>query len=213
MKVTTGFRMAHALLWMGVVGVLSSCSSASSESESSLPVDESGGGARIINIDEGGSNNPFAFNKSDVQSSKEGSITGGKRSRYDVRSASAYAQANRDLPAALQKSYAKKDWSGAKDYSTGSYQTGDYGESKKKSWFGGRKSKEANQVARASGQSFQTNSYQTGSANEAGRSIKKKSNAYTEVRNSDGWGREPVILSKEQRRAITFGQSKSLLGR
>lgn len=212
MKVTTGFQMAHAVLWMSVV-ILSSCSSSSSESESSLPIDEGEAGARIIDIDEGGSNNPFAFNKSDVQSSKEGAITGGKRSRYDVRSASAYTQANRDLPAALQKSYAQKNWSGSKDFSTGSYQTADYGGAKKKSWFGGRKSKEANQVARASGQSFQTNPYQTGSANEAGRSIKKKSNAYTEVRNSDGWGREPVILSEEQYREITFGQSKSLLGR
>jgi hypothetical protein len=193
------------LLLIAAAGLVS-CSSSSSTAETDL--EPTGGGE--VNIKK---NNPFAFKNEDVERGDSDSITGGKRSQYDARKQSAYAKANGTLPAYLQKSYQKKAWAGGKDYSTGSYQTGSYGDAGKKSRFGGRKSNESNQIANASGQNFSTGSYRTGSANESGRGIQKKSSAYTESRNKNGWGRTPTILSEGEYRSISMGQAKSLLGR
>lgn len=198
------------LLLFSAAGLVS-CSSLSSETGLEPSTERTG--AREIAIDEGGGNNPFAFNNEDVQQGDNGSITGGKRSQYDSKMKSAYAQANGTVPAYMQRSYQQKAWAGGKDYSAGSYQTSKNSNAGKKSWFGGRKSNEASQVARASGQDFSTGSYRTGSANETGQSVKTGSNAYTESRNSNGWGGIPVILTTDEYRSISMGQTKSLLGR
>lgn len=197
-----------ALLSIVATGLVS-CSSSSSESG----LEPGPEGASVTEIDKKGKNNPFAFKNEDVQKGDNGEITGGKRSMYDAKAESAYAKANGDSPNYLQKSYQKKAWAGGKDYSTGSYRTGSYGQSGKKSWFGGRKSSEGNQIARASGKDFSTGSYGTGSANEAGRSVGTGSSAYVNSRNSDGWGRVPTIIDESEHRSLSMGQAKSLLGR
>ena len=198
------------LVWLLIVtSGLVSCSSSSSDSG----LEPEAQGATVTKIDKKGKNNPFAFNNEDVEKGDNGSITGGKRSMYDTQAESAYAKANGDLPDYLQRSYQKKAWAGGKNYSTGSYQTGSYGESGKKSWFGGRKSNEASRVAGATGKDFSTGSYQTGSANETGRSVRTGSNAYVEGRNSDGWGRTPTIFSASEYRSLSMGQARRLLGR
>lgn len=188
---------------------LVSCSTSSSESG----LDAGPDGANVTEIDKKGKNNPFAFKNEDVEKGDNGAITGGKRSMYDAKAESAYAKANGDLPNYLQRSYQKKAWAGGKNYSTGSYQTGSYGQSGKKSWFGGRKSNESDQIANASGRNYSTGSYGTGSANESGRSVRTGSNPYVDSRNSDGWGRVPTIIDEADHRRMSMGQAKSLLGR
>lgn len=101
---------------------ISSCSSSGGDSEAAAVSEPSG--ARISSLGDG--NNPFAFNQTDVQSSNEGAITGGKRSRYDKKAESAYAAANSGTPGYLKKSVIQKKWSGSKDFSTGSYQTSSF---------------------------------------------------------------------------------------
>lgn len=198
------------LLLIATTGLVS-CSSSSSEP---APDPRTAGGSEI-KISEDGSNNPFAFRQEDVQQGDDGSIVGGKRSQYESRVESAYAKANSSLPDYLQRSYQKSAWSGSKNYGTGSYQTAESKDSGKRSWFGGRKSGESDQVARASGQNYSTGSYQTGGASEAGRSVKTGSSGYIDSQNSKGWGRKkPIILSEgEYHRSLSLGQAKSLLGR
>jgi|TARA_B110000914_G_scaffold2226_1_gene1927 hypothetical protein len=196
------------LLLIPVAGLIS-CSSSWSDSG----LEPASQGATVTEIDKKGGNNPFAFKNEDIEKGDNGSITGGKRSMYDSKSESAYAKANGSLPEYLQRSYQKKAWAGGKNYSAGSYQTGTYGQSDKKSWFGGKKSNEVNQVARGFGQDFSTGSYRTGVANETGRGVVTGSNAYVEGRNRDGWGRIPTILSESEHRRLSMGQAKSLLGR
>ena len=157
-------------------------------------------------------NNPFAFKKEDV-SSENGVVTSGKRSQFDKRLKSAYAESNSSVPSYLQKSYQKQAWAGGKDYSTGSYKTEGYGQSDKKSWFSGKSSNEANRTARASGQTYDTGAFRTGSANEAGRTVASGTNAYVERQASDGWGRSPTILNESEHRRLTLREAKSLMGR
>jgi len=190
---------------------LVSCSSSSSSGEAPDPRASTGS---EIKIGEDGSNNPFAFNQTDVQQGDDGSIVGGKRSQYSSRVESAYAKANSSLPEYLQRSYQKSAWSGSKNYGTGSYETSESKDSGKRSWFGGRKSGESDQVARASGQNYSTGSYRTGGASEAGRAVRTGSSGYIDSQNSKGWGRKkPVILSEGEYRSLSLGQAKSLLGR
>lgn len=186
------------------VGGLVSCSS--STPETGLEPEKTG--ANKVKISEG--NNPFAFSKEDIQQGDDGRITGGKRSQYELKSEAAYARAN--ATAHLQKSYQKQSWSGARDYSTGSYQTGSYGGSERKSWFGGRKSRDADKVASAAGRDYSTGSYRTGQARESGRVQSTGSSAYVDEQARDGWRKIPILESKEYR-SLTMGQAKTLLGR
>ncbi len=138
-------------------------------------------------------------------------MTGGKRSRYDARKSSAYAQANANLPDYLKRGYHKKAWGQGKDYSTGSYQTRNFDRSGKKSWFGGKKSNESGQVAFGSGKGYRTGQFQTGSSMEDGKRMKTRSSWYADSR--DGWfKKKPTILSTEEYRDLTMNQAKSLLG-
>ena len=189
---------------------LVSCSSSSSDESGLTPERE---GARQIQIGEDGSNNPFAFKKEDIQQGDNGSITGGKRSQYSTELESAYAKVNREVPSYLQSSYQKTAWSGGKNYGTGSYETSASQQAQKKSWFGGRKSQEAQRVARASGRDFSTGSFRAGSASESGQSAPTKKSAYAESRAGNAWARKPVILSEGEYRSISRGQAKTLLGR
>jgi hypothetical protein len=185
--------------------------SCSSSPETGLTPPESGKNEIIMAED--GSNNPFTFKPEDVLQGDDGTVTGGKRSQYDSRMESAYAKANSKVPSYMQSSYQKAAWSGGKNYGTGSYKTSESDQGAKKSWFGGRKSKESSKVARASGQDFSTGSFQTGSANETGRTVKTGSNAYAESRSGNAWAGKPVILTEGEYRSISMGQAKSLLGR
>ena len=202
--------LRYFLLLIASAGLVSCASSSSSDSDAIA-----GGGAPVKSETTiGKDSNPFAFKQTDIQQGDDGSITGGKRSQYESKVESAYAKANSSVPAYLQRSYQKTAWSGKKNYSAGSYETSESKNTGKRSWFGGRKSNEANQVARASGQDYSTGSFKTGGANESGRSVRTGSNAYTESRTSDGWGRRPVILNEgEYHRNLSLGQAKSLLGR
>ena len=188
---------------------LVSCSSSSDES--GLTPEPSG--ARQVKIGEDGRNNPYAFKQEDIERGDDGSITGGKRSQFSTATESAYAQANRDVPSHFKTAYQRAAWSGGKNYRTGSYETSPSRKAGKKSWFGGRKSKEAQKVAGASGQDFSTGSYRTGSARESGRALPKKGSSYAESRSGNGWARKPVILSEGEYRSLSLGQAKSLLGR
>ncbi len=188
---------------------LASCSSSDSETGLTAPEPT---GARKVEIGKDGSNNPFAFKKSDVEQGDNGLITGGKRSQFEQRASSAYANANSKAPAYLQKSYNKQTWAGAKDYSTGSYKTSGYRKSGRKSWFGGRESSQSKKVASAAGKGFGTGSYRTGNATESGRAVSTGSSAYVDRQARDGWRRVKIIESDEYR-SLSMGQAKSLLGR
>lgn len=185
-------------------GGLISCSS--STPETGLEPEPAGDGK--VTISE--SNNPFAFSQEDIQQGDDGRITGGKRSQFELKSEAAYAKAN--AAADLQRSYQKQNWAGVRDYSTGSYQTGSYGDSGRKSWFGGRKSRDADQVANAAGRDYTTGSYRTGQAPESGQVRSTGSSAYVDEQAQDGWRRIPILENKEYR-SLTLGQAKSLLGR
>lgn len=187
---------------------LVSCSSSSPET--GLAPEPSG--AKQVDISKDGSNNPFAFSKEDIQRGDDGSITGGRRSQFELKADSAYARANADKAAYLQRSYNKETWSGSRRYSTGSYQTKANANSQRKSWFGGRKSRDAGRVARASGSGYQTGSYRTGSANENGRTRATGSSAYVDEQVEDGWRKIRILDSKEYR-SLSLGQARSLLGR
>ena len=187
---------------------LVSCSSSTSETG----IDPEPTGANQVNIQKDGSNNPFAFNKDDVNKAKDGRVTGGKRSQFELKADSAYAKANADASGYLKRSYHKQSWSGARDFSTGSYETGSYGKSKSKSWFSIRRSKNDGRMASAAGRDFSTGSYRTGSANEQGKVRPTGSSAYVDEQVSDGW-RKIQILENKQYRKLTMGQAKSLLGR
>lgn len=196
--------LSLAILTAGLV----SCSN--SDSESGLTPEPTG--ARQVEIGRDGSNNPFAFNKEDIQRGDDGSITGGKRSQYDSLADSAYARANADAPAYLQKSYHKEAWAGGKDYSTGSYKTGANSNAGTTSRFAGRQSDSSNKVARAGGQTFGTGSYGTGRANENGRTMATGTSGYVDEQARDGW-RKVKILEGNEYRSISMGQAKRLLGR
>lgn len=201
--------MQHHFLFLIPILGLVSCSS-SETSEASAEPEQSGAKNWGEMTD---SNNPFVFKKDDVESGEDGVVTSGKRSQFDKRTKSAYAEANSSVPSYLEKDYQKKAWSGGKDYSTGSYKTKGFNDSGKKSWFAGKSSDEASKVSRASGQNYATGSFQTGAANETGRSVASGSSSYVESRAADGWGRSPSILTPQDQRKLTMGQAKSLLGR
>ena len=159
------------------------------------------------------SNNPFVFKKEDVQTGSDGAVTSGKRSAFDQKISSAFVQASDGQASYLEKDYQMKKWSGSKGYDTGSYRVKNYSKSGKKSLFSGKSSSEAGRLANSSQKDYRTGSYQTGSANETSRSVKAGNNAYVEERASDGWGRSPVILSEQEYRRFSMGQTRSLLGR
>ena len=187
---------------------LVSCSSSSPETG----LDKEPSGAEKVKLSKDGSNNPFAFSQEDIQRGDDGRITGGKRSQYELKAESAYARANADAPARFQRSYQKQQWAGSRDFTTGSYRTGSFRESGSKSWLGGRKSREAGQVAGVAGQGFETGSYRTGRANEQGRARPTGSSAYVDEQAQDGW-RKIQILDQKEYRSLSMGQAKTLLGR
>ena len=189
-------------------GGLVSCSSSTQETG----LESETQGARMVTIDKDGDNNPFAFKKGDVEQGDSGLITGGKRSQFEQKASSAYADANSNSPAYLRKSYNRKTWAGPKDYSTGSYKTRGFRQSGQKSRFGDRKATQGNKVANARGKGFETGSYGTGSFSEGGRKISTGSSSYVDQQARDGWRRLKIIESDEYR-SISMGQAKSLLGR
>lgn len=190
------------------VAGLVSCSSSSSETG----VDPEPSGANQVTISKDGSNNPFAFSKEDIQRGADGRVTGEKRSQFEQQAESAYAEANDNLPAYLQKDFQKKTWRGSRDFRTGSYQTASYRESDQRSRFAGQRLREANKTARAAGEDFTTGSYRTGQANESGQIRPTGSSAYVDEQVADGWRKIQIIDDKEYR-SITMDQAKSLLGR
>lgn len=192
------------ILGLGLV----SCSS----SDKNVGLDPESQGARNVTIAKDGSNNPFAFKKGDVEKGDDGLITGGKRSQFEQRANSAYADAKANAPAYLQKSYNKQTWAGPKDYSTGSYKTSGYRQSGQDSEFGKRKANQTNKVANATNRGFGTASYRTGNASEGGREISTGSSNYVDKQARDGWRRVKIIESDEYR-SISMRQAKSLLGR
>jgi len=190
---------------MAAAGLVS-CSSSPNESG----IDPEPSGANQVKISEG--NNPFAFSKEDVQTGGDGRVTGGKRSQFEMKAESAYAKANAETPKYFQKSYQQQAWSGSRDYRTGSYQTASNSNSKRKSWFGRRKSSSAGKVAGVSGQGYDTGSYRTGQSNESGRTQATGSSGYVDEQRRDGW-RKIQILENKEYREISMGQARSLLGR
>ena len=166
----------------------------------------------MVTINKDGDNNPFAFKKSDVEQGDSGLITGGKRSQFEQKASSAYADANANSPAYLKKSYNRRTWAGPKDYSTGAYKSNGFGQSGQKSGFGDRKAAQGNKVANAGGKGFGTGSYRTRTSSEGGRKISTGSSSYVDQQALDGWRRLKIIESDEYR-SISMGQAKSLLGR
>ena len=201
--------MQRFLYLLALASGLVSCSS--SDSESGLAPAESSGDNEVV-IGRDGSNNPFAFKKEDIQQGDDGSITGGKRSQFERLSDSAYARANANAPAYLQKSYHKQAWSGTQNYRTGSYRTSSNVQAQTQSRFGGRQSNSSNKVARGSGQGYGTGSYGTGRANENGNTMNTGTSGYVDEQARDGW-RKVTILEGSEYRSISMGQAKSLLGR
>lgn len=185
---------------------LVSCSSSSNETE----VASEPSGANKVKISEG--NNPFAYSKEDIQRGEGGQFTGGKRSQFEQKAESAYARANANAPAYLQKDFQKQTWQGSRDFRTGSYRTASYRNAGQRSRFGSRRSREANKVAGAAGEDFSTGSYRTGQANENGQVQTTGSSGYVDEQAADGW-RKIQILEQKEYRSISMDQARSLLGR
>ncbi|MDG2401328.1 MAG: hypothetical protein P8M04_12225 [Akkermansiaceae bacterium] len=197
------------LFYLVILGLgLVSCSSSNKDTG----LESEAQGARTVTISKDGSNNPFAFKKGDVEQGDNGLITGGKRSQFEQKASSAYADANANAPAYLKKSYNRQTWAGPKDYSTGSYKTSGFRQSGQKSGLSGRKASQTNKVANAGEKGFGTGSYVTGNASEGGRKVSTGSSAYVDQQARDGWRRVKIIESDEYR-SISMGQAKSLLGR
>lgn len=184
---------------------LISCSSNSSES-AEAPKTANPEGTPLVE------SNPFTFSNEDVQQGGDLSITGGKRSQFERQAESAYARANANTPAYLQKDFASKSWLGSREYRTGAHETGSYRKSGQRSRFSGRSSNESGTMAGASGRGYSTGGYRTGKANENGRFKPTGSSAYVDEQANDGW-RSIQILEEKEYRSISMGQAKSLLGR
>lgn len=187
---------------------MTSCSSGGSADPA--PAAQASSGVQEKELSSG--NNPFAFGPEDVQRGDDMRITGGKRSQFERQAESAYAKANADAPAYLQKDFGKKSWRGSRDFRTGSYQTASYRESGQQSRFAGRRLSEADRRARAAGQDFRTGSYRTGQANENGQVRPTGSSGYVDEQAADGW-RQIQILEEDEYRSISIDQARSLLGR
>lgn len=107
--------------------------------------------------------------------------------------------------------FEKKSWWGNKEYDRKSY-TGNTDGSRfqKKSSLQGEKAPEANEEAKIAGP-YQTDSYATGTAREAGNSaIEKPSNAFTDSRQKKF--QQPEIIDWKERRSLSVDQSKGILG-
>lgn len=193
------------LLLLSLAG-LSSCSSVSVDGEDGETAQKSKTG-NVYSLNQ---KNPFEWSDEDVQKAQNGMIEGGKRSQYESAGSSRYS--NQGSPSFLNKSYTKQAWSGGKNYSTGSYTTGDFNRSAKQSRYGSMQSGEDSKVSRASGQGYNTGSYRTGSAREAGRSMQTGANTYVESRRKNyGW--VPPVYGYNEHPRMSVGEAKSLLGR
>jgi hypothetical protein len=155
--------------------------------------------------------NPFEWSSEDVQKGSGGTFEGGKRSQFDKKGESSYAK-SRKTPGYFSRDFQSAAWNGSKDYSAGSYSGGEKTSAAgKKSWFGWKKNKDANKVARAAGQNFRTGNYTTASARESGNIVASPNSSYAD---SQRIGAKPVIIySQESYRQMTIDQSRSLLGK
>ncbi|MDB4405844.1 MAG: hypothetical protein QNL24_04475 [Akkermansiaceae bacterium] len=155
--------------------------------------------------------NPFEWSSEDVQRGSGGTYEGGKRSQFDAKGESSYAK-SRKAPGYFSRDFQSAAWNGNKNYSTGSYDAGKKTSTAgNKSWFGWKKNKDANKVARAAGQNFQTGGYTTAAARESGNIVASPNSAYAD---SQRIGAKPIIIySQESYRQMTMDQSRSLLGR
>ena len=198
--------MKRLILFSFLLAGLSSCSSSSEDGEGG----ESAQNSKVGKEYSLNQINPFEWNDDDVQKATNGTIEGGKRSRYDKVGSSKYAQ--KGAASYLNKSYTKEAWKGGKNYNTGSYRTGSFGSSGKQSRFSNQRSGENSQVARASGQNYSTGSYRSGSAQETGRSTRTGSSGYIDNRR-DNYGWIPTVYSRDDHRRMSMGEAKSLLSR
>lgn len=198
--------MKRLILFSFLLAGLSSCSSSSEDGEGG----ESAQNSKVGKEYSLNQKNPFEWSDDDVQKATNGTIEGGKRSRYDKAGSSKYAQ--KGAASYLNKSYTKEAWKGGKNYNTGSYRAESFGSSGKQSRFSNQRSGENSQVARASGQNYSTGSYRTGSVQEAGRSARTGSSGYVDNRR-DNYGWIPTVYSRDDHRRMSMGEAKSLLSR
>ena len=186
---------------------LSACSSQKVDTGEVKGTAQESGGEYNLN-----QKNPFEWSADDVKRGEDGSFQGGKRSRYDARSAAAYSK-DRKVPGYFSRDYQTSAWSGDKSYNTGSYRESSKASREgKRSWFGWNKSRESNKVARASGKDFRTGSYQVGAARESGNTVATPSSAYTDERQRIG-AKPMIIFSQQSYRQMTVDQSRGLLGK
>ncbi len=135
-----------------------------------------------------------------------------RRSEYESKGKSQFADKDFKKQEYKAGDYAKKSWWGNKEYDRQEYagQT-DGSRFQKASALQGQGAREAKNTTQIS-QGYDTGSYATGSASEAGATaIKKSSNDNIENRRKAY--QQPEIIDWREQRSVTMDQSRGILGR
>ena len=134
-----------------------------------------------------------------------------KRSSFETKAKSPYFQGNYQKKTYQTNAYAKKSWWGDKEYGSKQYSGNTDGSRfKKSSGFTGQGARESGAAADLPG-NYQTGTYATGAAREAGRgNLSKPSNTQTEIRRKVF--KEPEIIDWKEQRSLSMEQSKGIPG-
>jgi hypothetical protein len=135
-----------------------------------------------------------------------------KRSSFESQGRSPYFQNQYGKKEFNAPTQSKKSWWGNKDFNPKAYAGNTDGSRfQKPSQWAGKGARESNDAARIPGP-YQTGTYQTEAAREAGKnSLKKPSDAETDLRRNVY--AQPEIIDWRQQRALSVEQSKGIMGR
>lgn len=135
-----------------------------------------------------------------------------KRSSFESQGKSPYFQGEYGKKTYKAGEYSKKSWWGNKDYGREPYSGNTDGSRFQKSaGLDGKGAREAGSAATVPGP-YQTGTYATTAAREAGRGgIAKPSDTATDIRRKVY--REPEIIDWREQRSLSVEQSKGILGR
>lgn len=135
-----------------------------------------------------------------------------KRSSFEGKGQSAYFKGQYEKKAYKAGEYSKTSFWGNKEYGTQQYSGGTDGSRfQKNSRFDGQGARESGNAAKIPG-TYQTDTYATGAAHEAGnKAIGKPVDTETEMRRK--LYQAPEIIDWREQRQLSLEQSKGILGR
>jgi hypothetical protein len=199
-------RTAQALAWLTVVWLVAGCAG-----------DKDGTAADTAVTTHRSSGDPllerYAGNF-DYRKSTDGAqrVMSGQRSSFEGKEAAGYGK-NVDKKEFGTKAYTKKPWWGTKEYTTSDYAgPTDGSRFQKRSWFAGKKAREATKVFPAAGKNYPTNDYPTSEAQEASTSpLDKPTDALVESRRATY--QPPAVMDWRQARKMKVDETRSILGR